>query len=377
MADHKRYVLGLVSLLFAEMLVLVGTSYYLEPLVGDMTRLGSYAENDFGWNDPQQVFVHEASPLLDSYEQYADILVVGDSFSFAGLFGMLNFPWQTFLAAETGLTIATISHYTHTVPPRYDATLIPKIVSSDAFQKQPPRILIMEIVERQLSILPDVGGECAGIVQSAKAHDLRFSPTAQPTREAQRKKERPPLAEQTAYAQKYLLGLLRRDSDETPIVSQLALTSSKLFSSKRSGVLLVYEGDIKKKNWGKSELTEIRCKLVKLQNLVQKNGKTFFVAMLVPDKLTAYSGYLQDRSDANSSVIGSLALDQSLHIPRIDKAIQAEIDAGAIDVYLPNDTHWAYRGHQTAASALNQYLQGFMGTAAALGAPQQSTLRAR
>jgi hypothetical protein len=50
-----------------------------------------------------------------------------------------------------------------------------------------------------------------------------------------------------------------------------------------------------------------------------------------------------------------------LHFVRIDQAIKAAVDKGMVDVYLPNDTHWAYRGHETAAEALVQYLKGFSG----------------
>jgi hypothetical protein len=46
-------------------------------------------------------------------------------------------------------------------------------------------------------------------------------------------------------------------------------------------------------------------------------------------------------------------------MPRLDHAIQETIEQGAIDVYLPNDTHWSYRGHEIAADAVARYLNGF------------------
>lgn len=363
MDGHKRYSIGLLSLVFAEMLILVGTSFYLEPLVGDMTRLGAYAENDFGWNKPQQTFAKDAPPLRRAYDQPSDILVIGDSFSFAGNYGMLNFPWQTFLAAETGFSISSISHYTQSEPIAYDPKLLTAIVNSETFQKSPPRILIMEIVERQLDIVNDVPGDCQPHHPLQGKPDFTFQPISDlvADKAASRKKIRPPFKEQIAYAMKYLTTFPRWKKDEDRIVYELGLTTPKLFSHTLSDRLLVYSGDVKKSSWDKNKRAGIRCKLVNMQNLVQQNGKTLFVAMVVPDKLTAYAKYLQDQSLAKLSPIGYLAQDPWLHVVRLDLALQAVIDSGGVDVYLPNDTHWAYLGHQTAAKTLAAWLKDFPG----------------
>lgn len=361
MDGHKRYTLWLVSLVSAQMLALLAASFHLEPLLGDLTRLGGYAENDFGWNRPQRVFPGAAPPLRPAYEEYSDILVVGDSFSFAGNFGVLNYPWQTFLAAKTGLSVATVSHYTKTEPLAYDPEALPRIVGSEAFLKTPPRVLIMEVVERQLGILPDPPGDCRArqALDASPVFSLRPAAGLAASEEAARNKTLPPLKEQMAYAKKYLGRLFPLPWDKAPIVSRLALADGALFSNRQSGEMLVFNGDLEKRAWDAAKVEGIRCKLVKMQNLVQKNGKTLFVAMVVPDKLTAYSKYLRDRSLANLGVIERLAADPSLHLPRIDLAVKAAVDSGAVDVYLPNDTHWAYRGHEAAAEALAGYLRQF------------------
>ncbi len=366
MDAHKRYTIWLVFLIMAGMLILVSTSYYLEPLSGDQTRLGGYAENDFGWNQPQKVFSRKASPLQRAYGQYADVLVVGDSFSFAGNLDVLNYPWQTFLTAKTGFSVATIIHYLlRSETPEYDPALLSKIVNSETFQKTPPRILIMEVIERQLGILYDLPGDCQIRPWSAIRFGLNPIPDLLPTEVAFRDKTQPPLRKRMAFAKKYLIRLFQWEFHRLPvwngnsIVSQLGLTTGKLFSSKQSSQLLVYEDDLKKKSWDENKLASIQCQLVKMQNLLQKNGKTLFVAMIVPDKLSAYSRYLSDQSLANLSVIDRLASNPSLHLVRIDRALKAAIDEGAVDVYLPDDTHWAYRGQETAAEALVQYLKDF------------------
>lgn len=361
MEAHKRYTLWLLVLVAIEMVVLVSTGLYLEPVIGDSTRLGGYAENDYGWNQPQVMFEKTPAQTRQTYEQYADVVVVGDSFSFAGLYGVTNYPWQTYLAANAGFSVTTVNHYTKTQPYTYEKTLFSSIVNSDFFQKNPPRVLILEVIERQLDILPDVGGNCRAEHTVDKIDGFINGPLAVPSKVVFRDKQKLPLKEQVSYAYKYLDRLWQRDRDRSPSVYALELSNAKLFSNQRSDRLLVYQGDVWKKNWDEKQVASIRCRLLNMQELVQKNGKTLFVAMLVPDKLSAYSQYLKDRGYADLGVIERLAADGSLHVPRLDLAMKAAIDGGMVDVYLPDDTHWSYRGHEIAAKAMRDYLKRFSG----------------
>lgn len=358
MNSYKSYTIWLVSLVSFPILALFCTSLYLQPLVGDETRVGGFAENDFGWNRPQRVFPEKAQPLREEYSQYSDVLVVGDSFSFAGNYGLMNYPWQTFLTAKTGFSVTTINHYMKTKLV-YDSALLPKIVNNEVFQKTPPQVVIMEVVERQLDILPDIPGDCKILPAPKVNFELHPQPGLLPSETSLRESKRPPMAQQMAYAKKYLMRLYPWSRDDNPI-TRWGLTTGKLFSSKNSDEILITAAEIKKKSWDEAKLATIRCQLAKMQNLVQKNGKTLFVAMLVPDKLTAYSAYLKDRSVRGLSVIERVASDPGLHLPRIDRAVRAAIDAGEVDVFLPNDTHWAYRGNEIAAETLAQYLKDFL-----------------
>ena len=358
MNAHKRYSFWLVFLVIGGVLILLLTGWYLEPLSGDQTRLGGYAENDFGWNQPQRVFTRKAPPLLRTYDQYSDVLVVGDSFSFAGNLDQLNYPWQTFLTAMTGFSVSTIIHYTiGSEPPAYDPTMLPRIVSSEAFKKNPPRILIMEVIERQLGILYDLPGDCEVKPFATPSLPLTPIPELKPSELAYRNLTRPSMMLQLTYAKNYLSRYFKAIWDKDPIIQQLDLNTGKLFSNRKSGRLLVYENDIKKKSWDENKLASIQCQLIKMQNMVQQNGKTLFIAMLVPDKLSAYSKHLTDQSLANISVMNRLASNPALNLARVDGPIQALIDQGVVDVYLPNDTHWASRGHQVAAEVLVNYLK--------------------
>ena len=361
MLDHKRYTIILVSIIFIEAYLMLATTLYLQPPTGDIASISGYSENDFGWNQPKKTFANPTSPLQEAYNHYTDVLIVGDSFSFGGVFGMLNYPWQTFLTASTGLSVSTISHYTtKTNPPSYDPKLIPAIINSELFKKHPPKVFVLEVVERQLHILPKFPGDCKAHSDIALNYDLKINPipSLNPTTEVLRPFVKPSLSQQIGYSFKYwqtFFQFISRDSQ----AYIFELTTPKLFSSNRSDTLLVYEGDVKKQEWDDDRLKNISCILLNMQNFIQANGKTLFVVMIAPDKLTAYSHYLKDGSMATISAIERLKVDKALHLPRFDLPIQAKIDEGVVDVYLPNDTHWAYFGQQVAADTLTKYLLQF------------------
>ena len=362
MDAHKRYAISLLVLALVGVIVLLSASYYLQPLSGDMTRVGGYAENDFGWNQPQRVFANAPFLHLSQYDQYADVLVLGDSFSFGSLDGSVNMTWQQFFSDSTGLTVATINHYTKFEPiAQYGPDLLYKIVNGETFQNHPPRLFILEVIERQLDILPIWAGNCQLGHTIEHKPDIKQNPSPPNLVEVNRKTKPPSLQQQIGYARKYLYGLVSKHWDKDQAVYQVEMSTPKLFSNKLSDKLLGYKDDFKILTWNDQYLANIRCNLMNAQNLVQKNGKTLFVAMIVPDKLSAYSNVLKDKSYLNTSIIDRLAADPSLNLVRIDRPLSKLIDDGVVDVYLPNDMHWGYRGHEAAAAALVQYLVDFSG----------------
>ena len=358
MDNYKRYTIGLISFIIAGVVFILASCYYLQPVVGDTTRLSGYSENDFGWNVPQMTFVQAVNPLQNEYSTYSDMLVVGDSFSFGGVLGMMNYPWQTFVTANTGLSVATISHYiTKTVPPSYDPSLIPSIVSSEYFLKAPPKVFVLEIVERQLNLLPNVSGDCKLHNRIHKNWNILPlpKPTMVPTKAISRSFERQSLRKQIEFTVKFWETYLSFNRGDNPAYL-FSLVNSRLFSNKRSDALLVYEGDMDKRKWDDKVIEDVKCKLINMQNMVQSNGVTHFVIMIAPDKLTVYSPFLADSSLESISPIARLAADTSLNILRLDIPLQTAVKEGNIDVYLPNDTHWASKGQQVAAETLINYI---------------------
>ena len=56
--NHRSYVLGLLAIVLIPVSALLSLGVYLQPLYGDLTRIGSFEEVNFGWNMPQLTFSH-------------------------------------------------------------------------------------------------------------------------------------------------------------------------------------------------------------------------------------------------------------------------------------------------------------------------------
>jgi hypothetical protein len=76
MSTFKSYSLSLIGLTTILFFILIAIGFFLEPLSGDLTRLGWYSEYNFGWNEPQRAFESELFSRETAYQRYADIVVI-------------------------------------------------------------------------------------------------------------------------------------------------------------------------------------------------------------------------------------------------------------------------------------------------------------
>lgn len=138
----------------------------------------------------------------------------------------------------------------------------------------------------------------------------------------------------------------------------MPLNTGGLFSSKNDREILLYNRDFWKVQRFKKEFPERRrCYISHIQNLSQKNGKTFFVALPAPGKTTRYEDYIEFREIKNINLLELLDTDPHLHSLKLDRVFKKKIKEGGIDIYPPNETHWGSRGHRIVAEALIQYLK--------------------
>lgn len=355
--SHRRFVLWLLALVVLPVTGLFALGVYLQPLFGDLTRIGFYSERAYGWNDPQMVFSGtqlEFNVSPGNSSRYYELVVLGDSFSRA----RPEFQWQNYLAAATGVSIGTMD---------INKIRLDQILASPGYREHPPKVLIMESVERELpSHLEQNIKTCGEVSLDSRKIDA-IPVTAQvrfifrdwenylgDVRQLGREKKWSEI--NPGYMSKYLLHHLFVDVDH-PEVYRMDLARPAPFSSSNKRDILVYHDDLKKIQWWEDVgLSGMGCRIEAIRRQVEANGYTRFVLMVPPDKLTAYSDFLGNPKFQHVSRLSTLANLYPDVMPRLDNALSKAIHAGEQDVYLPDDTHWGSNGQRIAAKTLVTFL---------------------
>ncbi len=343
MSNFRRYNLVFAALLGPVVILMFAASFFLQPYEGGLTRLGGYPESRYGWQAPQKRFV---PPLFRSFEsadaqfiEPADVVILGDSFTFQSK----QMSWPNYLARATGLRVHAF---------KLEEMTPDRLLQSESFRRQPPRVVIYETVERNVRArLPASDAGCRALPDPAPRRiPLRPLPTGPESFSRATRAVALDLSMSVDFLTKAIpRELFGRDKTRA---RRLALTRDAPFSSAEKRQLLVYKDDLGKVRWTAGDWESARCRLIDLQNRVQANGQTRFIALIAPDKLSAYDNFLADRSRAGLSRIDLLARDPALHLPRIDLALRQAIHDGVADVYLNNDTHWGSAGYELAAQSV-------------------------
>ncbi|WP_432471631.1 alginate O-acetyltransferase AlgX-related protein [Amphritea sp. HPY] len=346
MADFHRFNLILVSVVTIISAILVATSLYLDKSAGgNMTRLGGYSENDYGWNKPQHAY---AKPLYQSnkgnYHEHSDLVVLGDSFS--GEIPTVN--WVNYFVDRTGVSTQVFS---------FNQGGIERIISSSVFRQTPPKYLVIESIEESIyRRFPNRNCQVSEQKLPAKQHyDTKLANDKLYQTNAF-KRETYQQGLNLDNAGNYLIKAIPRALGlNVSDVTELALTRDDLFSSRVKDNILIYTTDIEKRNWPEDSSATTACNLLNLQQRIEANGYTKVVIMVIPDKLTAYSEVLANESLSQLSIIPGLAKQKSLNLIRLDLLLKEEVAQGTVDIYLPNDTHWSSAGYRLGAEAMIDY----------------------
>ena len=339
------------ALVLPPLLLLAVVSFMLEPLRGDLTRIGGYSENEYGWNSSQSYF---EPPLVtsDRYDRPYDIVVLGDSFSVDPYGTGQTEPgvyWPNHLAQRSGLSVLSLALFKFSLP---------HILDNRHFGENPPRLVVLQVVESMLGTYFDEDargylgaseGPCAVAAPSpqfdASVVRMRHATTRAWLRDTQTE-----FSFDQAVQFLWKAGL-RAASGETG-AHALQLTRSDLFSSRRPDRLLVHDRDFRKAGWTEATIRIFRCNLIEAQNRIQANGVTRFALMVVPDKLTIYTDYLAEPALAPASRLDTIFEGTGLNTVALLEPLRTALRCGEVDLYLPNDTHWNTRGHAIAADAV-------------------------
>ena len=340
--SHIRIVMMVV---ISVITILVFTAYYVEPMHGELTRLGGYSERDFGGTIPQKM-IPPGQSLPNRFDRYYDMLVVGDSFSRSGL-------WQSFVQAETGFSFTTLDVFT---------TSLDELLSSPRFQQDPPKVMVVELGERGLvPKFANLGGACpegARIQNPGLIPEVAAGGTIAARTVKFEERARPRTPEWSDINLKFSFMVIQQSltrwllGHDFSQVSKLPLSRTELFSNRRSGEILLFAEDFSKTRWAPEQVSAAGCMLRKLQDRVQANGKTRFVFLLIPDKTNAYSEFIQDDRVRRMPKTYPVLAEIGVNVPRLDVALTAAISSGEVDVYLPNDTHFGTRGYELTARTL-------------------------
>ena len=354
---HRRFVLWLLALVVLPVAVLFVIGIYLQPLYGDLTRIGFYSEREFGWSGTQVIFPNtklEFNALPNNNSQLYKILVLGDSFSRVHP----ELQWQNYLKEISHESIGTMD---------INKIRLHQILASQGFRDNPPKVLIMESVERELPHhLKENMSTCQ--ITPSDTRKIDSSPDITPIIDwnweshiaditQHKSREINPSEINPSYVLKFLWNNIPGDLIH-PNVYRIDITRPALFSSRDQSAFLVYQDDVNKiKLWRKMGLPEMSCRIEEIRRQVEANGYTRFILMVPPDKLTAYSDYLSDSKFQHASLLSALSELHPKVMPRLDKALITAIHAGEQDVYFPDDTHWASNGQRIAAETLISFMK--------------------
>lgn len=342
-----NYVLAVLCMVLSGLLALVAVSYYVEPLEGDLTRMGGYAERDFGPNLPQQKLAGGAG-LPTAYDRYYDVVVIGDSFSKHGI-------WQAYLKQKTGFSFTTL---------HWDDASLDSVLANPIFKATPPKIVIAELGVRSLPsrfVSPGTDCDLGKAAKPALTEKLAFAETTVAFVKAPRRTESRLDDINLKFALSFLensalRAALRHDLSK---VKAYPLTRTDLFSNHKSDAILLLQTWFDKRTWTQAETAKALCGVMDAQARIQSNGKTLFILLPIPDKGSAYAKYIVNPDFALMQNISLLLAGTPINFPRLDALIEKAIDNGEKDVYLPNDTHFGTRGYQLTAEALMDFLAGY------------------
>lgn len=348
-SEFRRFGLGFLLLAFAPGLGLFLLGVWLEPLAGDLTRIGGFSERDYGWRTPQIGF-KDPLPVDEGSYAYRDLWVLGDSFATA----WPKLQWQNHLRAKTGRSIGTLN---------INRISIDRLLQDPEFLAHPPKILIIESAERYLTLrlnetqAPPALNTPATPKHPSGSSDVRMPQSAglEPLLRSQALSDI-----QIPFAGRYLLRSFQREilSQSPGHTLRLKLSRDGLFSSRRSQELLVFEEDLQKERlWRSLGVSEIRARLERLRARVEANGVTRLVVLIAPDKLTAYRDVLNEPSLRPYSELSALIASVPNLIPDTARALEKAIHEGVEDVYLPDDTHWGSLGQEKVADTVMAFLK--------------------
>ncbi|QJD31485.1 hypothetical protein GNH96_15100 [Methylococcus geothermalis] len=326
----------------AGLLLIFSAGFYAEPLSGDLTRVGGWTERDFGWREPLPEM-----PIDANFQDIkaAGVLVLGDSFSLANI-------WQTLVGREWGLNIASHNYEQFVCIEQWLEML-------ESNGMLGGKTVIVESLERFFASRFGNIGAC----RKSKSRDLSvvkpfeaFTHGEIPTSRRTGGEIPTDVVYLLKVLKNYAMGAIRGDQAILPGVAVNApLSSTRLFSNRRSDRILYYYEDDAESGWTTEQVEESVRSIAAIQRRIEAAGGRFLF-VLVPNKSSVYSDFIVGRPDGDryTPIIQSLrrgGVAAADVLTPFRERIEKEVD-----FYLPDDTHVSTRGYL----ALGEVISGEM-----------------
>jgi hypothetical protein len=308
-------------------------AFWVEPINGDLTRIGHWPEHDFGFNAPHPVIRLNANGRAVSQP---DVLVLGDSFS------VRNY-WQSVLTREGGGRTQT---YDYSNVECIDGWVKWAIHNPDG------HTIIIETVEREFVPRFSKFSNCS------KAHFVATEVGAGLTNPI--RAHWPPI-DDIGFLFNAAINTLRMNLQPTKDVRG-NVTNSPLrphcasFSNRRADRLLYYSHDNDKAHWTNEEIQQAVSNIRQLQEDAHKYGKQL-VFVVAPDKLSAYRDCLGQKSvGTRYPNVTEALIEAGVKTPNLLATFKSNVGK-VTDLYNPNNTHWSEEGYMLAASEIRKAMQ--------------------
>jgi hypothetical protein len=344
----RRFIRTFLAIAIPTIAVLAGVSAFEDPVRGDLTRVGGYSENRYGWRATHRRFV---PPLISTaYDRRHDIVVIGDSYSNHAAEQQTD-PgayWPNHLAQLSGLSVAVVNIHHMTIR---------ELLEHPAFKAAPPQLVIVQMVERYvIRNLVTEAHRWAG-----SGFDGCPAPGPSPRVALGRPLNAVPMPWRRGTDTEFnfaravdviwesawrRLGIADRTR-----AHDLPLDNGAFFSSAASDRLLVYDEEFQDADWPSEQIAAARCRLRAIQAAVESDGRTAFLFLAPPNKLTVYAPHVTDPRFRNTSKLAELLAEPHLSQVRLLEPMRAAVRRGTVDLYLPNDTHLGTPGHELVARA--------------------------
>jgi SGNH hydrolase-like domain, acetyltransferase AlgX len=332
---HKSYLKNLAFAALVPIALFCSLGFYLEPISGDLTRIGNLSERDFGWNAPQP----ELQVRATDRNLKPDVIVIGDSFS-AGNY------WQSIVMQKSGLQISTFNWLSLGHPSCIESWL-------DEVVREFPsaKTVIIQTIERSFYERFSAAKAVCKRVSAAPSTFL-----AKPT-EVTRSQGVKEFMPDPLYAIKASIDSFKpfKQTTRRGGTTIEPLNRSDLFSHRRSDLLLYYAGDDDKTYWNENAKQASIALLSRLNANAKRNNIRLLIAG-IPNKSTMYKPYFKAAKNAPPSP--NIWDEMQNHgIPHINLYAQFSTKvASTRDFYLPNDSHLSTAGYLGMGEVIAQVL---------------------